>query len=95
MKISQAYNAITRNIKLISVMSLVVLGTFSGYEHGKYVGQLGGKYDSAAYEAIISKAANVEVADSGSIQMPPTIDQMAATKEQEEMKAYRRANARR
>lgn len=94
MKISQAYNAITRNIKLILVMSLVVLGTFSGYQHGKYVGQLGGRYDSASYEAIISKAANVEVADSRSIQMPPTIDEMA-TKEQEETKAYRRANARR
>jgi len=45
--------AIPRNAKLIAVLALV----FAGYQHGKYVGELGGKYDSAAYEGIIAQAA--------------------------------------
>ena len=46
--------AIPRNVKLAVVLILC----FASYQHGKFVGQLGGHYDSAAYEALIANVAS-------------------------------------
>lgn len=55
-KIFSFLDALSRNAKMLSILSVALVFGFACYQHGKYVGQLGGHYDSAAYEGIIATA---------------------------------------
>ena len=51
-----------KNLKNYSIITAAItysaILVFAGYQHGKFVGQLGGKYDSAAYESLITGLAD-------------------------------------
>lgn len=46
-----------KRIAIIAKLALILILCFASYQHGKFVGALGGRYDSASYESLIASVA--------------------------------------
>lgn len=90
-KISEYLAAIKRNLKMIALVILMTANSYASYQHGKYVGSLGGSLDTAGLEklvATLAEPAPIQVADAGFLTMPPTVDEMNS-RDREEAKNYK------